>query len=272
MSKPPLPLPNQQPSTLTIDIGQFLQEKQFEQDSPYNVFLNGQKSLIVMANKDSESVANIQLLTLGLSSLIEHYFRSIISKSIFLCRHSKDVALRNAQISLAAANYYKDVNLGRAIFDDVNFSDIKIIYAQTSEYLNIKLKDAGDDVKTALLDLQKIFVLRHAVVHANGFLSPRNLMELHSDNNLITAVSTTYESFENMVAVALNSIQSYNSFVFSCLLKRAFQRKYIKFDNSESDVSEFAKYWILFLGADTPESNITSSASYEKAKQHYTSS
>lgn len=269
MSKPPLPVPNQQPSTLPIDIGNFLEVRQFEPDSPYDVFLKGQKSLIVMANKDVQNIAIMQLLTLGLSSLIEHYFRSIISKSIFLCRHARDGALRSAQISLAAANYYKDANLGRAIFDDVNFSDVKIIYSQTNDFLQIKIKDAADDVKTALADLQKIFILRHAVVHANGFLSPRNLMELRSDNSCVTAVSTSYESFENMVAVALNSIQSYNSFIFSCLLKRAFQRKYIKFDNSAVDVAEFENYWKLFLGLDSQESDLTVLTNYNKARDHF---
>ena len=90
MSKLPLPITNEQPSTLQINISQCLQQRKFEEDSPYNIFLDGQQLLIVIANKDSSNVANIQLLTLGLSSLIEHYFRSIISKSILLCRHSKD--------------------------------------------------------------------------------------------------------------------------------------------------------------------------------------
>ncbi|MYM70154.1 hypothetical protein GTP45_25605 [Pseudoduganella sp. FT55W] len=271
MSKPPLPLPNEQPSTLQINITQFLQSKDFEEKSPYNVFLEGQKLLIVIANQDPTDVANIQLLTLGLSSLIEHYFRSVISKALLLCPQSKDGALRNAQISLAAASYYKNENLGRAIFDNVNFSDSKIIMEQTDDFLGINLKSSSDNVKTALSDLQKIFILRHAVVHANGFLSPKNLMELKSNYQTITAVSTSYASFENMVEVALNSIQTYNSFIFSCLLKRAYQKEYIKFDSAEADIKEFEKYWLLFLGEDTPEADASISSNYQKAKLHFAS-
>jgi len=270
VSNPPLPVPNENPSTLTIDINQCIQQKFFETESPYEVFLQGQKSLIILANRTPNDVANIQLLTLGLSSLIEHYFRSIISKCVFLCRQSMNGALKNAQISLAAASYYKNENLGRAIFDNVNFSDKDIIIEQTQKFLSINLqKGSPDAIRTALDDLQKIFILRHAVVHANGFLSPKNLMELKSDFQTTAAVSASYASFENMVAVALNSVQSYNIFIFSCLLKRAFLNKYIKFDNSDADLSLFEFYWKTFVGTDCSEPSQKITDHYLKAKIHF---
>jgi hypothetical protein len=269
VSKPLLPFPNEQPSTLIIDISQCIQERDFEQESPYQVFLSGQKLLIIIANRDITDVTNIQLLTLGLSSLIEHYFRSVISKSILLCRQSLDGALKNAQVSLAAANYYRGENLGRAVLDNVNFSDDKIIMEQTHEHLSINLKNSPDGVKTALKDLQQIFILRHAVVHANGFLSPRNLMDLKASFLNTTAVSATYSSFENMVEVALNSIQAYNTFIFQCLLKRAHTNTHLKFDNSEGDVENFIKYWSTFAGADCPDAHADLAVHYAKAKQHF---
>lgn len=271
MSKPSLPMPNEQPSTLVIDISHCIQVRDFEIESPYNVFLAGQKSLIIIANKEQANLQTIQLLTLGLSSLIEHYFRSVISKAVLLCRQSLASALKTAKISLAAANYYKDVNLGRAIFDSVNFSDKSIIAEQTNDFLGINLvhKGAPDGIKTALDDLQKIFILRHAVVHANGFLSPKNLMSLHFPCDAIAAVSSTYESFENMVAVALNSIQSYNSFLFKCLIQRAHANNHILFDGSAADIVEFERYWLTFMGRDCPESLHDSLTNYVKAKTYF---
>lgn len=268
MSKPSLPFPNEQPVTLAINISDCIQVRSFKEESPYNVFLEGQKSLIIIANKDIENVQNIQLLTLGLSSLIEHYFRSIISKVVLLCRQSLATALKTAKISLAAANYYKNNDLGRAIFDSVNFSDKNIIADQTSEFLGINLtnKGAPDGIKTALDDLQKIFILRHAVVHANGFLSPKNLISLHFPSNMVAAVSSSYASFENMVEVALNSIQSYNSFIFKCLLQRAHSNGDILFNNSEQDILEFKRYWLTFMGNDCPELGHDHLTNYAKAK------
>jgi hypothetical protein len=270
VSRPTMPLPNEQPSTLRIDILQCIQQRDFETESPYQVFLNGQKKLIVMAYRDVDDVTNIQLLTLGLSSLIEHYFRSVISKSIFLCRQSLDGALKSAQVSLAAANYYRGENLGRAILDNVNFSDEKIISEQTFECLKINLKNSDDGVKTALSDIQQIFILRHAVVHANGFLSPKNLIEIKADLDKPTAVSTTHVSFENMVEVALNSIRAYNTFIYQCLLKRAQLKGYIKFDDTPEDSRAFKKYWDSFIGSDSADVSEPIEAIYKKAKDHFT--
>lgn len=271
MSNLTLPIPNEQPSTLAINISHCIQVKNFEIESPYNVFLSGQKSLIIIANKDKTNIQTIQLLTLGLSSIIEHYFRSIISKAVLLCRQSLGAALKTAKISLAAANYYKDDDLGRAIFDSVNFSDKSIIAEQTNDFLGISLINKGTPggIKTALDDLQKIFILRHAVVHANGFLSPKNLMSLHVPCDSISAVSSTYDSFENMVSVALNSIQSYNSFLFKCLLQRAFSNGDVKFDSTDSDISNFERYWLTFKGDDCPEESNESLANYNKAKLYF---
>jgi hypothetical protein len=191
--------------------------------------------------------------------------------AVLLCRQSRGDALKTAKISLAAANYYKDVNLGRAIFDSVNFSDKSIIAEQTSDFLGINLlgKGAPDGIKTALDDLQKIFILRHAVVHANGFLSPKNLIALQFPCNATAAVSSSYESFENMVAVALNSIQSYNSHLFRCLIQRAYSNKHITFNGCDDDLGEFEKYWSTFLGGDCPETATDSLSNYAKAKAYF---
>ncbi len=272
MSSNSLPLPNTKPSTLNIDLDQFVQLRSFELASPYDVFVEGQRSLIVIANRDTTDVLNMQLLTLGLSSLIEHYFRSILSRAVLLCAESMKKALRDCQISLAAANYYRGNDLGRAIFDSVNFSGSEIVVELTNKYLSINLgKTAPDDIKVALSDLQKIFILRHAVVHAHGFLSPKNLMELKLEHDKPSAVSGTYAAFESMMEIALNSIQSYNNFAYTCLLRRAYQNGQISFDGSTKDIDVFVKYWSLFGGRDSDVKNLTVQEIYNLARAYFQS-
>jgi hypothetical protein len=247
----------------------FVQEKPFGNDSPYSNFLEGQKALIVLGNQRND-VGTIQLLTLGLSSLIEHYFRSVLSGAIFLCKESLNKALRSSHVSLAAANYYRGNDLGRAVFDSVNFSSVDIIVDMTSKYLSLNVGKKGEpEVAAALNDLQKVFIVRHAVVHANGYLSPKNLMELGLPHANPTIVAATYKAFENIVEVSLNSIQSYNIFLFNSLVRRAVNNSQLLLDSTANDIDQYSRYWKLFSGNDSIDRNLSIEESYERVKTYF---
>lgn len=160
-----------------------------------------------------------RLLLLALVSGVEAYFRSFLSRVIYICPASR-IAASQHTLSLASVHYYGMRDLGLGLLEGVAFSTEGEIAKYTQKLTGISWK-GGSSLEVAVCDFESLSQFRHAAVHARGELNSRNVHALKIPAPVKRqSLVLPFCQVQNAAGICLNVVQAYNRHLFRELVQR----------------------------------------------------
>lgn len=211
--------PNEKEEFLPFNMDKCISESPETSECAIDEFECIFKDLAIRAGKSASDPTLIRLLVLGAISSCEHYFRRILSEIVELCPISKNICKQKHSVNYYSAFYYKNFSISSALLDNSVFSSSENIVAETLKLTGIKITDSNS-VDAALKEYHKVCIFRHAIIHSYGNLGGKNLYDLKIERDKKSTLALTYESFSEILAVCINAIRAYNSFMWKALISR----------------------------------------------------
>jgi len=189
--------------------------------NPIDTFLRSRASLIRLggAKALTESPDLGRLLLLGVVSAFENFCRGILAGCISLCPISQAKSSEKNLNFGGALWHGPSGNFNRSAFEHKSFTDEKEIRSIFKEYINFELNNAV--YSDLLSEIDKIMQVRHAIVHADGYLPGRNAVKLEiSRSSLELRVSVDLTRLQECTLVLSNFVELLNREVFAEICRR----------------------------------------------------
>jgi hypothetical protein len=229
--------------TVSFKPKDYCTEVQRVSSSPIDEFLAQLKLLLPLATKSSldTNAALGRLLLLGVVSISEQFYRSLIGRAVHVC----PIAWHHASgqtMSLGAIDYYGQKRLALGLLESVTFSSPGTIILTTEKLVGVK--PMSQSMEKAVKDFERICQLRHAAVHSDGHLNSKNLRDFGLPG-LTTAHSLRidFDGFQNVAAICENAVRAYNRALFSSMCdqwakKKVLQASWVKDRKKYSELHE----------------------------------
>ncbi len=212
-------------STVSIaDINAYISIPNLNQ-SPIDRFYHRQEEILRVCTPAFASAnPNITpLLLVGLISLIENYYRDIISEMIKLCPISKESSSEKS-INLASI-WFGYNNLEKGALENISFSDSKNISKNLKTIFNLDVENANNQINAPLEQFSKLCELRHAIVHSAGELSGKNAIKLQLPNSRSSVqVILNYSELQESAAICSSLVCASNLELFKLMTERWLHR------------------------------------------------
>ncbi|WP_127508650.1 hypothetical protein [Actinoplanes solisilvae] len=124
-----------------------------------------------------------------------------------------------SQVTLFAARRYENDFLALTVLEGSSLADAGEIKKRTKSMLGIDINKPGSSLEEALNEFSKACHFRHAVAHAAGVLSARNLLALGVDPpDDPQQFSMTVAGIQEISAICETVVRTYNRDVFQRLV------------------------------------------------------
>ncbi|MBR7798887.1 hypothetical protein [Undibacterium fentianense] len=173
------------------------------------------------AGSSSVSPEFSRLLLLGYVSAVESYFRTIISTVI----NTDDKARADAHtytISFGAVLFQNKQSMAEALLEGISFASEEAIRKAFLKFLAIK--DIPEDIKSLLLEFEKICHMRHCCVHRFGKLGTQNGIALGLERHkrvLEKPLTLGKDALGDIASWLMSFVKAINNFMFRTLLDRS---------------------------------------------------
>jgi hypothetical protein len=161
-----------------------------------------------------------RLLTLGIVTVTEAYFRSIVAVVVELCPLAREVA-SDQQIAYGALAFYSSSEIGLSLLEGISFTGGAEIKRATKNILGIELS-TNRSLMAALDVYSQVCSMRHASVHEHGRLNRGNARVLNvrprSGNSLFLVVNLP--TLHTAASACTSVVRAYNGFVWERLVQR----------------------------------------------------
>lgn len=187
------------------------------------------------------------LFLVGLISLVENYYRDIISSLLKICPLSKKASAEKT-VNLASI-WFGSNNLEKGALENISFSDSRNIQKNLKTIFNINVDDKSNSVSAPLFEFSRLCELRHAIVHSAGELSGKNAIKLNLPNSKNSVqVSVSYSSLQEAADVCTSLVCSSNLELFNHMARRWLHDwpKLPGFDDKELNKT-FNQMWEVFF-------------------------
>lgn len=238
-----------QANTVSIsDITNYTNSTSFS-ESPIDRFYIGRDKILQACTPDfaNDHPTVTPLLLVGLISLVENYYRDIISSLIKICPVSKEASAEKT-INLASV-WFGSNNLEKGALENISFSDARNIQKNLKSIFNINIDRNSNQISAPLNEFTKLCELRHAIVHSSGELSGKNAVKLNLPNSQDPVqVITSYSDIQESAAICTSLVCASNLELFQLMAKRWLHSwpKMPGFDESNLN-STFNKMWKTFF-------------------------
>ncbi|WP_146172027.1 hypothetical protein [Pseudoduganella armeniaca] len=176
-------------------------------------------------NLDNVAPEFSRLLLLGYVSAVESYFRTILS-SIIKTDKKASADAHSYTVPFGAVLYQTRRSMPEALFEGISFASEEAIRKALGKFLAVER--IPDDIKSSLLEFEKVCHLRHCCVHRFGKLGTQNgiALGLESHSRALEKPLALGKNELGEVASWLNSfVKSVNNFMFRTLLDRSTSEK-----------------------------------------------
>lgn len=234
----------------------------FDQRELLTTILGGESGLLEWRTK-----AN--LVTIGIVSSVETYFRSIIRKSLIIDDESRSTSYKN-KVTYGAVLYHGPDLLPEALLEDCTFLNKDNIVKNLKNFLGVQLNPQQEpDLLKALEEYEKICHLRHCIAHRSGHLGSKNAIELGLDTfsqHLEQPISLTLDAVNNVFNICHNCVLESNDYIFESLLSRTVSGG-IWTGDLRKDKLKFRRIFEIF--ADDSQTSESLKNVYKGFVQHY---
>ncbi len=210
-----------QPSTISVsDITNYISKANLE-SSAIDGFYKGRDDILKSCTPqfaiDNPTVTPLMLV--GLISLVENYYREIISELIKICPISKKNSSEKS-INLASV-WFGFNNLEKGALENISFSDSKNIEKNLKSFFGIQIDKSSNQVNAPLIEFAKLCELRHAIVHSASLLSGKNAVKLNLPNSPDEVqVVVSFAELQESAAICTSLICSSNLELFKTMSNR----------------------------------------------------
>jgi len=214
-----------QASTVAIaDINNYIDSLTIT-ESPIDRFYQRRDEILRVAtpNFATANPTVTPLLLVGLISIVENYYRDIISSLIRICPLSKESSSEKT-INLASVWFGSD-NMEKGALENTSFSDSKNIAKNLLNIFGLNVEHANNQISAPLAEFSKLCELRHAVVHSAGELSGKNAIKLQlSNSRAAVQVVLGYSEIQETAAICTSLICASNLELFKLMASRWLHR------------------------------------------------
>jgi hypothetical protein len=166
-----------------------------------------------------------RLLLLGYVSAVEGYFRSVIS-AIINTDQKAQVDAHSYLVPFGAVLYQNKKSLAEALLEGISFASEEAIRKSFNKFLAVE--KLPDNLKTLLLEFEKICHMRHCCAHRFGKLGTQNGialgLELHSQA-LEKPLALGKDALADIASWLMSFVKAINNFMFQVLLDRSCSEK-----------------------------------------------
>lgn len=208
----------------------YFQEIETNDCSPLQRFFNQRELLTTILGAESDSLEwrmKANLVTIGIVSSVETYFRSVIRKSLIHDEESRVTSYKN-KVSYGAVLYHRPDLLPEALLEECTFLNKENIIKNLKNFLGVLINlQQEPDLLKALEEYEKICHLRHCIAHRSGHLGSKNAIELGLETfsqHLEKPISLTLDAVNNVFNICQNCVLECNDYIFECLLSRTVSR------------------------------------------------
>lgn len=191
-------------------------------NSPISEYFAHTQSLIArfVRPEFSQDAEVLSLLILGVVSAAEFYFRSVIVECLSICPFAMKHA-NQEQIPLGSLQYYgtKTKDLGFSLFEHKSLASANEIKKELNRLVGIQVQP-GSSVSAAFSGFDALCELRHAAVHARGFIGSKNATDLGVSTLCVHRIQLNQASVFDLTKLSHNAVRSFNRFVLESILSR----------------------------------------------------
>ena len=168
----------------------------------------------------ANSVALGRLLTLGIVTVTEAYFRAIIATVVDLCPLARECA-SDQQIAYGALDFYGVTELSLGLLEGISFAAVSELTKATRRILGIDLS-ANRSLAAALESYDKVCSMRHAVVHEHGRLNRGNAatLDVRPRSGSSLCIAMDFPSLQVAASACTNVVRAYNTFLRETVVLR----------------------------------------------------
>lgn len=189
-------------------------------DAPVDMYRRSIAQILAYATPQrlQESDFIGRLLTIGIVSSAEAYFRAVLSFCIEICPLARSNAARKP-VNLGGLLWHGQVGFSRSAFEHASFASKAELVSITKEYIGFKMED---NVFLALLDQYEIVCqLRHGIVHGDGLLPGKNAVQLDIQRyDGPIRITIRYGELQDIASVVSTLVMTFNREIFALMCKR----------------------------------------------------
>lgn len=154
-----------------------------------------------------------RLLTLGLVTGTEAYFRSTFLGMITVCPLTRE-RVADQMVPLGALDYYGVEQIGMGLFEGVSFAGEAEVKKRSNSLLNFSWAGTGS-LGVALKNFDAVCHIRHASVHSQGLLSRGNARALRIQPSAAAShVVIDFSHLQKIALICTSLVRAYNSELF----------------------------------------------------------
>lgn len=237
-----------------FDSSVYFGDREILESSPFQKFIEQREMLTKILGREEDSEEwrmKANLVTIGIVSSVESYFRSVIRRLLIVDEESRTVSYKN-KVSYGAVLYHVPELLPEALLEDCVFLHKEKIKDNLKSFLGFQINFQKEpDLNKALEEYEKVCHLRHCIAHRSGHLGSKNAIELGLDKfspYLEKPISPTLDSVNNVFNICQNAVMECNDHLFDCIVKRTVTRG-VWTGDLRRDKKEFAKFFSIFSPA-----------------------
>ncbi|NNM56492.1 hypothetical protein [Acidocella sp.] len=213
-----------------------------------------------------------RLLALGVVAAAEAYFRAVLSACIELCPVAQSGAA-SKQINLGGLLWHGKEGFSRSAFEHASFASGDELIRACKDYLSIKLEDSK--FKILLNEYERVCLIRHGIVHADGLLPGRNAVQLDVPRYAKPVrIVIRYAQLQDIAAVINTLVLTLNRELFVKMCERWAINWRTRADwDPALERTTFRRLWTTFHSADeitaSGRSKITNTKCMAEVKAQY---
>ncbi|NYS59674.1 hypothetical protein [Vreelandella salicampi] len=208
----------------------YFQDVEVTDLSPIHRFVKQRELLTTILGAENDSAEwrmKANLVTIGIVSSVETYFRSIIRKCLITDDSSRAHSYRN-KVSYGAALFHSPDLLPEALLEESTFLTGSRIVKNINDFTGLQLNIQKEpDLSKALDEYEKVCHLRHCIAHRSGHLGSKNAIELGLETfseHLEKPIVLTFDAINNVFNICHNLVLECNDYIFESILARTVSR------------------------------------------------
>lgn len=161
-----------------------------------------------------------RLLILGIVTVTEAYFRSIIAATVKLCPLAYESA-SDQQIAYGALGYYGSSEVGLGLLEGVSFTSTTEVRKATNSILGIDI-NTDKSLLAALDAYNQVCSMRHAVVHDHGRINRGNarVLDVRPRTGRFLRLVVNLPNLHTAASACTSAVRAYNGFIWKSSMQR----------------------------------------------------
>lgn len=255
-----------------FDSSVYFRDTEVQDRAPIENFIRQREILTRILGREEDTEEwkmKANLVTIGIVSSVETFFRSAIRKLLVIDDTSRTVSYKN-KVSYGAVLFHAPHLLPEALLEDCTFLKKSSICDNIKNFLGMRMNlQQEPDLNKALEEYEKVCHLRHCIAHRSSHLGSKNAIELGLDEfsaYLEKPIAPTLDSVNNVFNICQNAVIECNDYLFDLVIDRSIS-KGVWTGDLRRDKKKFFVIFSVF--SPTPHNNQELKAAYKRFVEHY---